>query len=239
MSTKAELVTEIYLLLATIHLHGFDMSLEMAQQIFDRWPMIISERPKSPKAVLESYNAILQQRPARIITQAAAETSAKIETPQPAQTQRIIKSESKSENTPQLAQKHKAVRDENTPKSQNKKTISNKNTSSPFSLTSHSRQHNPTPNAQTNTIPKPTVKPTPKPIPIPKLESKTTPAPRVPKLEFPATAYKKEPTGNHLPSLSIASSFSAKRAFVDLSNDTSSDDNDDDDETPSKAPRMG
>lgn len=80
MSTKAELVTEIYLLLATIHLHGFDMSLEMAQQIFDRWrmcslvhtplllkhanyitAMIIGERPKSPEAILESYNAILQQ----------------------------------------------------------------------------------------------------------------------------------------------------------------------------------
>ena len=37
MSTKAELVTEIYLLLATIHLHGFVMSPEMAHKIFDRW----------------------------------------------------------------------------------------------------------------------------------------------------------------------------------------------------------
>jgi hypothetical protein len=37
MPTKAELVSEIYLLLAAIHLHGFVMSPEMAQKIFDRW----------------------------------------------------------------------------------------------------------------------------------------------------------------------------------------------------------
>ena len=37
MSTKAELVTEIYLLLATIHVNHFVMSPEMAQKIFDRW----------------------------------------------------------------------------------------------------------------------------------------------------------------------------------------------------------
>jgi hypothetical protein len=37
MPKKAELVKEIYLLLATIHLHDFEMSQEMAQKIFDRW----------------------------------------------------------------------------------------------------------------------------------------------------------------------------------------------------------
>jgi hypothetical protein len=37
MPTKAELVSEIYLLLAAIHLYGFVMDPEMAQKIFDRW----------------------------------------------------------------------------------------------------------------------------------------------------------------------------------------------------------
>ena len=80
MPTKAELVSEIYLLLAAIHLHGFVMSPEMAQKIFDRWrtftifnhtwyidtltcciAVVIGERPESPEAVMDSFNAILQQ----------------------------------------------------------------------------------------------------------------------------------------------------------------------------------
>jgi hypothetical protein len=37
MPSKAELVKDIYLLLATIHLHDFEMNPEMAQKIFNRW----------------------------------------------------------------------------------------------------------------------------------------------------------------------------------------------------------
>lgn len=37
MPAKAELVKEIYLLLAVIHVHDFKMSPEMAQRIFNRW----------------------------------------------------------------------------------------------------------------------------------------------------------------------------------------------------------
>ena len=200
---------------------------------------------------------MLQQRPARIITQAAAETIAKIETPQPAQTQRIVKSESKTENTPvPSSQKHKVVRDENTPHpAQNRKVVKRSSSKvdntpkAPIQKHKVARDEENTPKPQNNKVisnkntPSPfslashsrqyktAPRATPRPIPQP------VSTPRVPKLEVSAITYKKEPTDDHLPSSSIASSSSAKRAFVDLSNDTSSDD--DDDETPSKAPRMG
>ena len=80
MPTKAELVTEIYLLLAAIHLHGFVMSPEMAQKIFDRWrtftvfnytwyidtltcciAVVIDERPESPEDIMKNFNTNLQQ----------------------------------------------------------------------------------------------------------------------------------------------------------------------------------
>ncbi|KAH0255376.1 hypothetical protein KCU91_g17502, partial [Aureobasidium melanogenum] len=68
MPTKADLMQEIYLLLAIIHVNGFGMTTDMAQRIFDRWPVVMGPRPKSVKAVINNYNTILQQTPAETLT---------------------------------------------------------------------------------------------------------------------------------------------------------------------------
>ncbi|KAH0165817.1 hypothetical protein KCU67_g4561, partial [Aureobasidium melanogenum] len=64
MPTKADLIQEIYLLLAVVHVNGFVMTTEMAQRIFNRWPDVMGPRPKSVEAILSNYNTILQQTPA-------------------------------------------------------------------------------------------------------------------------------------------------------------------------------
>lgn len=169
---------------------------------------------------------MLQQRPARIITQAASETIAKIETPLPAPAQRIIKTESKSENTPQLAQKHKAVRDETTPQPAQSQTVVKKentlrppqnqsvvktaikddSTPEPFQkhrVVKNDNTPSPFSLASHSRQHKPTAKPTPKPKSKatpqlePKSSSRATPTPtRILKFGVPATAYKKEPSDN-------------------------------------------
>ncbi|KAH0008562.1 hypothetical protein KCU78_g11181, partial [Aureobasidium melanogenum] len=64
MPTKADLMQEIYLLLAVIHVNGFVMTTEMAQRIFNRWPDVMGPRLESVEAILNNYNTILQQTPA-------------------------------------------------------------------------------------------------------------------------------------------------------------------------------
>lgn len=78
MPTKAELTQEIYLLLGVIHLHSFVMSPDMGQKIFDHWrrssiatfvhlimltllAAVMGPRPESAEAIINDYNAILQQ----------------------------------------------------------------------------------------------------------------------------------------------------------------------------------
>ncbi|KAH0335794.1 hypothetical protein KCU81_g8870, partial [Aureobasidium melanogenum] len=68
MPTKADLMQEIYLLLAVIHLNGFGMTTDMAQRILDRWPAVMGPRPKSVEAIIDDYNTILQQTPAETLT---------------------------------------------------------------------------------------------------------------------------------------------------------------------------
>ncbi|KAG9943406.1 hypothetical protein KCU85_g8700, partial [Aureobasidium melanogenum] len=68
MPTKADLMQEIYLLLAVIHVNGFGMTTDMAQRILDRWPAVMGPRPESVEAILNDYNTILQQTPAETLT---------------------------------------------------------------------------------------------------------------------------------------------------------------------------
>ncbi|KAG9524647.1 hypothetical protein KCV07_g1685, partial [Aureobasidium melanogenum] len=64
MPTKADLMQEIYLLLAVIHVNGLVMTTDMARRIFNRWPDVMGPRPESVEAILNNYNTILQQTPA-------------------------------------------------------------------------------------------------------------------------------------------------------------------------------
>jgi hypothetical protein len=57
MPSKAELVKDIYLLLATIHLHDFKMSAEMAQKILDRWREFLLHLPLTTPLHLYTYTS--------------------------------------------------------------------------------------------------------------------------------------------------------------------------------------
>ncbi|TIA74078.1 hypothetical protein D6C76_06446 [Aureobasidium pullulans] len=61
MATKQDLVKQKYILLSVIHLNGFQMSPEMADQLFQNWPPIMGDRPTSAQEILKMYDEILDQ----------------------------------------------------------------------------------------------------------------------------------------------------------------------------------
>ncbi|CAC9893966.1 unnamed protein product [Aureobasidium pullulans] len=63
MATKQELITQKYLLLSVIHLNGFEMSTQMAELVFSRWPPAMGDRPTSAQEILKTYDKILHQTP--------------------------------------------------------------------------------------------------------------------------------------------------------------------------------
>ncbi|TIA03943.1 hypothetical protein D6C82_01399 [Aureobasidium pullulans] len=61
MATKQELIKQKYLLLSVIHLNGFEMSTQMAELVFRRWPPAMGDRPTSAQEILKIYDKILHQ----------------------------------------------------------------------------------------------------------------------------------------------------------------------------------
>ncbi|THX94521.1 hypothetical protein D6D08_01618 [Aureobasidium pullulans] len=61
MATKQELITQKYLLLSVIHLNGFEMSTQMAELVFSRWPPAMGDRPTSAQEILKTYDKTLHQ----------------------------------------------------------------------------------------------------------------------------------------------------------------------------------
>ncbi|CAD0054179.1 unnamed protein product [Aureobasidium pullulans] len=62
MATKQELITQKYLLLSVIHLNGFEMSTQMAELVFSRWPPAMGDRPTSAQEILKTYDKTLHQK---------------------------------------------------------------------------------------------------------------------------------------------------------------------------------
>jgi hypothetical protein len=202
-----------------------------------------NQRSQSQRPIKNENKRESTPEPSRVQRPIKRSSNENEDTPQPSQSQKLIKNEDKNE-APEPSRVQKAIKietkHENTPEpSRIRKSIkpgSSKieDTPSPFALANHSiRSTKPKPKLELELAPPPrssmTTTHTPVLDPPPKESLKKEPAdqtPNKPSLIKSTTTT----TKSFIPKRDVTT----KRAFVDLTNDSSSDE----DDTPSKKPRI-